>query len=63
MNTLKFVSSMIHMITTSEQQCSTLPAEWDRIKEIATTWNWPLDFVVDNDKVIDFNGENLYGYF
>ena len=62
MNGLKWASTMVHMITTSEESCTTLAAEWGRIKEIADTWNHPTDFSFDNDKEILFNGENLYPY-
>ena len=62
MTGLKFVSTMVHMITTSESNCQTVAAEWGRIKEIANTWNHPSDFSFDNDKEILFNGENLYPY-
>lgn len=50
------------MITTSEESCKTLKAEWPRIKEMADAWNHPTDFSFDNDKEILFNGENLYPF-
>jgi len=62
MTGMKFISTMVHMITTSEKSCPTVPAEWDRIKEIANTWNHPTDFAFDNAEEILFNGENLYPY-
>ena len=49
MTGMKFVSTMVHMITTSEKACPTLEAEWHRIKNMANTWNHPTDFAFDND--------------
>jgi hypothetical protein len=62
MTGFKFISTSVHMISTSQKSCPTLAAEWDRIKEIADTWNHPDDFAFDNEKEILFNGENLYPY-
>jgi len=62
MTGLKFVSTSIHMITTSEKSCPTLAVEWDRVKEMADTWNHPNDFSFDNKEEILFNGENLYPF-
>jgi len=62
MTGMKFVSTMVHMITTSEKSCTHFAAEWDRIKEIANVWNHPNDFSFDNSETILFNGENLYPY-
>jgi hypothetical protein len=62
MNGFKFISTSVHMISTSQKSCPTLAAEWDRIKEIADAWNHPNDFSFDNQQEILFNGENLYPY-
>jgi len=59
---IKFTSTMVHMLTTSENSCPTVAIEWDRIKDIANTWNHASDFMFDNDKKVLFNGENLYPY-
>jgi hypothetical protein len=62
MSGIKFISTTLHMVTTSEKSCPTLAAEWDRIKEMADVWNHPYDFSFDNKEEILFNGENLYPY-
>lgn len=62
MNGLKFVSTTVHMVTTSQKSCPTLAVEWDRVKEIADAWNHPNDFSFDNAETILFNGENLYPF-
>jgi hypothetical protein len=62
MTGFKFISTSVHMITTSEKSCPTLAAEWDRLKEIADVWNHPNDFSFNNKEEILFNGENLYPY-
>ena len=55
----KLFSTIVHMITISQNNCPDLSQDWDYIKDIANSWNKPEAFFTKPGEVF-VNGKNIY---